>query len=122
MARRTGPVSATGVRVEVFDHEEITMYARVARFEGGTADGLRRAGEETSARAQTGPPEGVDSVGFLMLIDPESGTSLGIGLFETEEKLRQSEAALNAMSPPPDGSGGRRTSVDVYEVAVDIRM
>jgi hypothetical protein len=46
---------------------------------------------------------------------------LGISLFETEEDLRQGDEALNAMSPPTE-TGGGRTSVETYEVAVDVRV
>jgi hypothetical protein len=97
------------------------MYARVARFEGAEADAMRRSAAEINSRAASGPPEGVPSTGFLMLIDPENGRGLGIGLFETEEDLRKGDAALNAMTPPNDGMG-KRTSVETYEVAVDVRV
>ena len=32
--------------------------------------------------------------------------------------MRRANEALNAMSPPDDG-GGRRTGVEIYEVALD---
>ena len=96
------------------------MYARVARFEGGDAEALRRAAEETNAQAASGPPPGVPAKAFLMLIDPDNGRSLGIVLFDTEEDLRQGDATLSAMSPP-DPNAGRRASVETYEVAIDVR-
>ena len=97
------------------------MYARVARFEGGDAEALRRSAKEVNAQAEAGPPPGVPAVGFLMLIDPDSGRSLGIALFETEEALRQGDAALNEMSP--SGSDvGSRASVEFYEVGADLRV
>jgi hypothetical protein len=96
------------------------MYARVARFEGADADALRRNAAEIGSRAASGPPEGVPATGFLLLIDPENGRGLGIGLFETEDDLRTGDATLNAMSPPEAGMG-RRMSVEMYEVAVDVR-
>jgi hypothetical protein len=55
-----------------------------------------------------------------MLIDPDGGRSIAIGLFETEEDLRKGDETLNAMSPSRDDVG-RRTSVETYEVAVDVR-
>ena len=97
------------------------MYARVARFEGGEADALRRAAEEVNSQAASGPPPGVPAVGFLMLIDPDSGRSLSLSLFATEEDLQQGDEALNAMTPSgPDV--GKRSSVENYEVGVDIRL
>ena len=64
------------------------MYARVARFEGAEADGLRRSVDEIKARADSGPPEGVPAKGFLLLVDPEKGQGLAISLFDTEEDLK----------------------------------
>lgn len=97
------------------------MYARVAKWEGADADALRQSGEEMASRAGEGPPPGVPGVGFLMLIDPDSGRSLAIGLFETEEDMRKGDAVLNDMSPDRDDVG-KRTSVEMYEVAVDVRI
>lgn len=94
------------------------MYARVARFEGGDAEAIRATAEEIRRQAGDGPPEGVPATGFLMLIDPDGGRSIGISFFETEEDLRTGDAALNAMSPPDDRIG-RRASVESYEVALD---
>jgi hypothetical protein len=58
---------------------------------------------------------------FVMLIDPDNGRSLAIALFETEEDLRRGDEVLNSMSPSRDDTG-RRTSVETYEVAVDVRI
>ena len=96
------------------------MYARVARWEGADGDALRASAAEINARAGTGPPEGVPSNGFLLLIDPDGGRTLAIGLFETEEDRATGDATLNTMSPPGDGMGNR-TAVEMYEVAVDVR-
>lgn len=98
------------------------MYARVARFEGGEAEALRRSAQEVNEMAANqGPPPGVPAVGYLMLIDPDSGRSLAIALFETEEDLRTGDATLNDMSPSgPDV--GTRSSVEIYEVGADLRM
>jgi len=94
--------------------------ARITTFEGGTADGIRAAAEEVKSRAAAGPPEGVTSNGFTFLVDPEGGRAMFIGLFESDDDLRSSEAALEAMDVP-EGMGARR-SVDVYEVGVDLRL
>jgi hypothetical protein len=52
---------------------------------------------------------------MLMLVNRETGRGFGITLFETEEAMRRGDEALNAMNP---GGGGRRTSVEFYEVPV----
>jgi|SRR4051794_12224878 hypothetical protein len=97
------------------------MYARVTRFEGGTAAGLRRATEEVEAARDQGPPPGVPSVGYTMLFDADTGTSIGIALFETEDALRIGDAALNEMSPSSP-EAGHRVSVETFEVGADIRL
>ena len=95
------------------------MYARVAKWEGADAEAMRKSAADINSQASSGPPEGVPAKGFLLLIDPENGRGLAVALFETEEDLRQGNEVLNSMSPPDDGMG-RRTSVESYEVAVDI--
>lgn len=97
------------------------MYARVARWEGADADGMRRSAEQINSEASSGPPEGVPAKGFLLLIDPDNGRSVAVALFETEEDLRKGDETLNSMNPPDDGMG-RRSSVETYEVAVDFRI
>lgn len=96
------------------------MYARVAKWEGGDADALRQSSAEINARAASGPPEGVPAQGLLMLIDPDNGSSMAISLFASEADLRQGDATLNTMNPTSDRVG-HRTSVETYEVGVDIR-
>jgi hypothetical protein len=96
------------------------MLARVTTFEGGSAEGIRAAGEQMRANMGEGPPEGIKSTGVTMLIDPDGGRVLFIGLFATEDDLRSSEATLEAMDPP-EGMG-TRSSLDIYEVAAEARL
>jgi hypothetical protein len=96
------------------------MYARVVRWEDGDADAIRKSAEEINSRADTGPPEGVPSNGFTLLIDPDNGRALAIGLFETDEDYAKGDETLSAMDPP-GGSLGRRTSVEKWQVALDVR-
>jgi hypothetical protein len=96
------------------------MLARVTTWEGGTAEGIRAASEEMRSNVSQGPPPGVKSTGLTMLADPDGGRVIMVGLFETEEDLQESEAALKQMNPP-DGLGNRG-AVDVYEVVADVRM
>ncbi|HEX8959428.1 MAG TPA: hypothetical protein VF770_06360 [Solirubrobacterales bacterium] len=95
------------------------MYARVARWEGADAEELERTAAEIRKDAESGPPEGVPAKELLLLNDGESGRSLAIVLFETEDDYRRGDETLNAMSPPGEGMG-RRVSVEKYEVAVRI--
>jgi hypothetical protein len=94
------------------------MHARVATFEGGDPEGVRKIIDEISRHAASGPPEGVPAVGLLVLHRADEGKLVNISLFETEEDLRKGDEALNAMDPPVPGAMGRRTSVEMYEVGV----
>jgi hypothetical protein len=93
------------------------MYARVATFEGGEAAQIQENIDEIREQGASGPPEGVPATGFLMLLDREAGKTVAISLFETEEDMRTGDATLNEMSPPT-GTMGRRTSVEMFEVAL----
>jgi hypothetical protein len=106
------------------------MHARVARFEGGDTGRIdeqiaemRKQSEEAKAHGlpADAPPEMktlAETVSrFVWLVDRETGSSLGITFCETEEQMRRADEAMNQMSP--DERGGRRTSVAMYEVALD---
>ena len=97
------------------------MYARVARWEGADGEALRRSAQQMNEQAGDGPPPGVPAKAFQLLIDPEGGRSLAIVLFETEEDLRKGDATLNDMTPTGGDDVGRRASVEIYEVAVDLK-
>jgi hypothetical protein len=92
------------------------MYARVASFEGrdmSLTDELTAKVMDSARREDTIP----GAHGFLMLVDREQGTALGITMFATEQELRDAEPAFEAMaSTIPPEMRGRRVSVDVYEV------
>jgi hypothetical protein len=96
------------------------MYARVAKWDGGSADAIRESIAQIKRDSQSGPPEGVPSTGFTFLADTDNGRVIAIALFETLDDLRQGDAKLNEMSPPT--SMGQRVSVETYEVAADIRL
>jgi hypothetical protein len=95
------------------------MLARVARWEGADAESMQQAAAQIRSDAESGPPEGVPAKGFLLLNDTESGKTLAIGLFESEEDYRQGDETLNSMSPPGEGMG-QRVAVEKYEVAVQV--
>ena len=97
------------------------MYARVAKFEGASADAIRQNVEGIKERAGSGPPEGVPAVGLLLLSDPENGRVLTISLYETEDDRRQGDETLNSMSPPVGEGMGSRSDVEFYEVSIDLR-
>lgn len=95
------------------------MHARVARWEGMDQETIRRFADMINS--SDGPPEGVPSSGIMVLADPDSGRSLVIGLFDSEEDLRKGDAALRAMDRPADARGDV-SSIEFYEVTVDRRL
>lgn len=93
------------------------MYVRVATFEqGGDVDA---AIEQVRNDVQTDnrPPGLEEAKGMLMLVNRDTGKTLGIVMFETEDALRRGDEALSAMTPTGEGS---RTSVDFYEMPVSV--
>jgi hypothetical protein len=96
--------------------KEDPMYARVAAFEGRDMNLAEQLSEKVRDRARH--EDAIPGAhGFLMLIDREQGTALGITLFATEKEIRAAEPAFEEMaSTIPEEMRGRRVSVDVYEV------
>ncbi|MGB2954236.1 MAG: hypothetical protein WBB74_12720 [Gaiellaceae bacterium] len=95
------------------------MYARVASFESrdpSLADELiGRVREQVSS----GQNVLQNARGFLMLLDRESGKSLGISFFDSEEHIKEAEPAFDRMGDEfPEKMRGRRVSVETYEVAL----
>jgi hypothetical protein len=96
------------------------MLAHVTTFEGATADGIRAAAEQMRARIADGPPPGITgSKGVTMLVDTDGGRVMTIALFGSQDDLRASQSTLEDMSPP--AAMGKRVSVDVFEVAAEVR-
>jgi hypothetical protein len=106
------------------------MHARIARFEGGDAASMDAQVAEMrmqmqGARSGNLPADAPEAVGTLMeavsrfmhFVDRESGTSVSIAFCETEEDVRAADAALDQLSP--DEGGGRRTSVEIFELVLD---
>ena len=94
------------------------MFARVSTFQGPpdqTSEGIRVAREQIlpAARLQDG------FVGIYLLYDRESGRSLAITLWETEEDMKASEdATLRARTERAEAAGEIIVSVEHYEVAL----
>ena len=103
------------------------MYVRIARFEGGSAEGILKETDEMRAdleavrRGEQGsmPPELTEIVSRIeVFIDPKRGSTAMALYCETEEQIRRADSILDAMSPSSDDMG-RRVSADIYEVAID---
>lgn len=91
------------------------MFARVATFQsdpGRLDDTVEMVRKEVAGET----PDGLKGAKMLMLIDRDSGKSIGITLFDSEEAMRRGDQALNAMDP---GSTEQRQTVEFYEVPVE---
>ncbi len=94
------------------------MYARVVRF---TEVSPERISEIVAQVEESdGPPPGVDSTGFQLLVDEAQGTAIFVGFFETEEKMRDASAVFEQMDPSE--TPGTRASVDLCEVKAEATM
>jgi hypothetical protein len=96
------------------------VFVRIARFEGGDPSQVDDSIARVRAMMEEGPtPPGLEGARrSMMLVDRQTGTGLGVTFFDTEEALRAGDRALNEMTRPA-GATGERTSVELYEVAID---
>ena len=91
------------------------MYARVVRFTDVSSDRIDAIAQRV--KENDGPPEGVVSTGFKLLVDDSQSTAVFVGFFETEEDMRKSAQVLEAMDPAD--TPGTRASIDMCEVKVE---
>jgi hypothetical protein len=91
------------------------MYARVVRFTDVSPDRIAEIAKRVEEN--DGPPEGVISTGFQLLVDESQSTAIFIGYFDSEENMRKSAEVLEAMDA--SDTPGTRASVDVCEVKVE---
>ena len=94
------------------------MHARVSIFEGSPDEideGLRQAREQVLPRARQ-----MDGFkGLIALGDRQSGKTLGITFWESEEAMRTSEEAANRLrEESAEAGGGTVAGVERYEVGL----
>ena len=87
-------------------------YLRVVRFTDVDPDHLAQRLSDMEPRE--GPPEGVKASGIKLVHDPDQRTAVVIQFFDSEQDMRDSEAALDSM--PAEDTPGTRASVDRGEV------
>jgi heme-degrading monooxygenase HmoA len=94
------------------------MHARVSIFEGSPDEideGLRQAREQVLPRAR----QMAGFKGLIALGDRQSGKTLGITLWESEEDMRASEEAANRLrEESAEAGGGAVAGVERYEVGL----
>lgn len=97
------------------------MIARVASFEGGNADEMRRVNNEIlKERGTSQLPDGILRV--IVLMKDESHWSV-VTFFDNEETAAAAEAGFEAMGDKiPEDVRGKRVSLESYEVAFDVEM
>jgi hypothetical protein len=103
------------------------MYVRIARFEGADQNWDERIEEvrrRMQGRAGSGEAMPLDEVRSridraLMLVDRANNRAASVMFCDSEESLRAVDEAMRRMSPP--AGAGVRSSVEMYEVAVDER-
>jgi hypothetical protein len=88
------------------------MWARVAKFEGDPGDADARVERLRTLLDSGGLPAELADAKLLLLVDRESGSMLGVTLFDSEEAMRKGDEVMNA----GPGNAGRRSSVRFYEV------
>ncbi len=91
------------------------MFARIATFEGGNVDELRRLNEERMAQGTAGIPDGVTRAMVL-----QGDRRLFVTFFSSREAMEASEQRFDQMGDEiPEEIRGRRLGVDTYEVVFD---
>lgn len=106
------------------------MHVRIARFEGGETEaldkqieGIKQQIAEGRQRMTSGDVQGEEAEGMgaikrtIVAVDREGGRMAALAFADSEADIQKVDAWLNSLSP--DTGGGQRTSVDIYEVAID---
>ncbi len=97
------------------------MIARIATFEGGDADEMRRRNNEMLVeRAATDLPPGILRV--MVLMKDESKWAV-ISFFDSEEAAAAAEERFEQMGDEiPESVRGKRVSLESFEVVFDVEM
>ena len=97
------------------------MIARIATFEGGDAEEMRRRNNEMLVeRGATAHPPGILRV--MVLMKDESRWAV-ISFFDSEEAAAAAEEQFEQMGDEiPESVRGKRVSLETFEVAFDVEM
>jgi hypothetical protein len=101
------------------------MIARVASFEGVNVEAARATMDEAEARIRP-LMEGLAGFSGTLQLVAEDGKVLSVSFFDSEENAQAAEPTFDEVMPRELGDlfaqwSGHRTSVDLYDVAVDER-
>ncbi len=93
------------------------MYARIATFEGGNTEQLREMNQQRDEAGTANFPDGLRHA--LALASRDGDRRLFVTLFDSREAVEAAEQRFEEMGDEiPEDVRGRRTSVEVYEVAL----
>jgi hypothetical protein len=93
------------------------MWVRVATFEGGDTEKLKKLNEERMSSGEMTPPEGMSSV--LLLADKDTNKRKFFAFFDSRDSIDAAEAGFDQMGNTiPEDIRGKRTSVHYYEVVI----
>jgi hypothetical protein len=96
------------------------VIARIATFEGGDEEEIRRINNELLVERPSSFPEGLLRVMVLMKDDTRWSV---VSFFADEETARAAEARFEEMGDEiPENVRGKRVSLETYEVAFDVEM
>lgn len=96
------------------------MIARIATFEGGDADEMRRLNNQLLVERPGELPSGILRVMVLMKDDTHWSV---ISFFNDAESAKAAEARWDQMGDEiPEHVRGKRVGLETYEVAFDVEM
>jgi hypothetical protein len=96
------------------------VIARIATFEGGDAEEMRRLNNEMLVERASEVPAGVLRV--MVLMKDESRWSV-VSFFESEDAAAAAEQRFEQMGDEiPESARGKRISLENFEVAFDVEM
>jgi len=93
------------------------MNVRVVRFTGVSKERIEALRAQIAEAG--GPPPGVRTSALTVLFDESQGTAVVLQHFATAEDMNEGGRVFSAMDPGE--TPGTRASVDMCEVAIDVR-
>jgi len=97
------------------------MWARVASFEAGDTEELRKLNEERMAAGNMNPPAGVKRA--LLLATADGNRRLFVTFFDSRDEIDAAEEQFESMGDEiPEDIRGRRIGIDYYEVLFEGEM
>lgn len=94
------------------------MHVRVVRFTDVDPDRVESLARDISE--SEGPPPGIKATGLQILLDRDQRTSVVIQTFDSEQDMRDSEAAFDSMDA--SDTPGTRASVDRTELLRELKL